>query len=81
MTEFPEGTPKALVDAFETISEKARVMMLDASKDSNVCRGYFMAVCDFENEIEQEVAEQRARLDEAHAKAGKAYLEAHGEPT
>lgn len=80
MTEFPDGTPESICEAFRTIEERARVMMLDASKSSDVCRGYFMAVCDLAGEIEQEVKLETADAEEKHRKAGKRFLEEHGEP-
>ncbi len=80
MIELPEGVPEWLADAIHAVEEKRRALILDATKDSQLCRGYFMAVEDLLNEVDNQSRLDTAAREEAHKKAGKRFLEEHGEP-
>jgi len=81
MTEFPAGTPQWLIDALTAINDKMRTNLLDPAKSSDIWRGYFMAICDLQNEIETQVAIEQGRIEENKLMAAKAYLEQSGKPT
>ena len=80
MLDYPEGTPKFIQDAIQTIDDKSRAMAFDPNHSSDLWRGYFMAVQDIRNEIESQAALEKGLKEEGQAAAVKRYQETHGQP-
>jgi hypothetical protein len=80
MIDYPENTPKFVVDALNTIDDKSRAMAFDPNHSSDLWRGYFMAVQDLRNEIESQAALERGLIEQGKADAIARYKDQHGKP-